>query len=389
MSTRMMRDLVAPGPHAESYLPEYVGAARRDAAVLLGLTVFLVLVGLLMVYSASSFLAQSRGLPDHYYLQRQAERALVGFVVLYVCARMDYRVWRKMAWPLLAASALALLVVVAPGTHAVAPVRNGARRWLELGVTLQPSELAKLAAVIWTAALATKKGERIRSLRWGLVPTLLVLGALMFLILVEPDLSGAALLGLVAALTLFVAGARIGHFILLAMLALPILWDQIADVSYRLARVVAFLDGRADPAGAGYQLQQSLIAIGSGGPLGVGFGESVQKFHFLPEPHKDFVFAIVAEEWGFVGALVMIAALALVGHLGLRIARRAPDRFGFLLGAGLTMLLVCTAAIHLAVTMGVLPTAGGTLPFVSYGGSNLVVSLAAAGILLNIGSWRA
>lgn len=387
MST--MTDLVRPGLPAESYLPEYVGAARRDAAVLLGLTVFLVLVGLLMVYSASSFLAQSRGLPDHYYLQRQAERALVGLVALYVCARMDYRVWRKVAWPFVGLSVLALLLTVAPGTHALAPVRNGARRWLELGVTIQPSEFAKLAAVIWTAALAAKKGERIRSLRWGILPILLVPGTLMFLILVEPDLSGSALLGLVTALTLFAAGARIGHFILLAMVALPVLWEQITDVSYRLARIIAFLDGGADPAGAGYQLQQSLIAIGSGGPLGVGFGESLQKFHFLPEPHTDFVFAIVGEEWGFAGSLVILASLALLGHFGLRIARRAPDRFGFLLGVGLTMLLVCTGAIHLAVTMGVLPTAGVTLPFVSYGGSNLVVSLAAAGILLNIGSWRA
>lgn len=384
-----MRDLVAPRVSRRAFVPEVVGAARRDATAFLGVTIFLVLIGLLMVYSASSFLAQNRGLPDHFFLQRQAERAMVGLVLMYLGARLDYRIWERLAWPLVAVAGFALLLVIAPGTEGIAPARNGARRWLELGVTVQPSEFAKFAAVVWTAAVAAKKGDRIRSLRWGMAPFVLVLTGLMFLILIEPDLSGAAVLGLVAALTLFAAGARVGHFILLAMLAVPILWDQISDVSYRLSRILSFLGSQPDPAGAGYQLQQSLIAIGSGGVLGVGFGESVQKFHFLPEPHNDFIFAIVGEEWGFVGSAAVVLSLGLLGHLGLRIARRAPDRFGFLLGVGLTLLIVVTGAMHIAVTMGVVPTAGLTLPFVSYGGSNLVVSLTAAGILLNIGSWRA
>lgn len=384
-----MRDLAAPSIARTAFTSELVGTARRDAAWLLTLTIFLVLVGLLMVYSASSFMAQNRGLADHYFLQRQAERAMVGLLTMYVCARVDYRRWAALAWPLVGIAALALLVVIAPGTEAIAPVRNGARRWLDVGVTIQPSEFAKLAAVVWTAALAAKKGDRIRSLRWGIAPFALVLAALMLLILVEPDLSGAAVLGLVCALTLFAAGARIGHFILIGLLAVPILWDQITEVSYRLSRVLSFLGTHPDPEGVGYQLQQSLIAIGSGGFWGVGFGESVQKFHFLPEPHNDFIFAVVGEEWGFVGSLALILTLALVGHYGLRIARRAPDRFGFLLGVGLTLLLVLTGAMHVAVTMGLVPTAGVTLPFVSYGGSNLVISLIAAGILLNIGSWRA
>ena len=384
-----MRDLVAPPVARTVFVSELVGSARREATAFLALTIFLVLVGLLMVYSASSFMAQNRGLPDHFFLQRQAERAMVGLILMYICARLDYRLWERLAWPLVAVSALGLLVVIAPGTEAIAPVRGGARRWLELGVTVQPSEFAKWAAVVWTAALAVKKGDRIRSLRLGMAPFALVLGGLMLLIAIEPDLSGAVVLGLVSALTLFAAGARVGHFILVGMLAVPVLWDQITEVSYRLSRVLAFLGTSPDPAGAGYQLQQSLIAIGSGGLLGVGFGESVQKFHFLPEPHNDFIFAIVGEEWGFLGTATVILALALLGHLGLRIARRAPDRFGFLLGVGLTLLIVMTGVMHVAVTMGVLPTAGVTLPFLSYGGSNLVVSLASAGILLNIGSWRA
>lgn len=384
-----MRDLAAPPVSRAAYASELVASARRDATWFLALTILLVLAGLLTVYSASSFMAQNRGLPDHFFLVRQAERAMVGLVLMYVAARLDYRIWERAAWPLVGVAALALLIVVAPGTEAIAPPRNGARRWLEIGVTVQPSEFTKLAAVLWTAALAARKGDRIRSLRWGITPFVLVLGGLMLLIVIEPDLSGAAMLGLVTTVTLFLAGARVGHFLLLAILAVPVLWDQITDVSYRLSRILSFFGSQPDPAGAGYQVQQSLIAIGSGGVLGVGYGESVQKFHFLPEPHNDFIFAIVGEEWGFVGSAAVILALATLGHLGLRIARRAPDRFGFLLGSGLTLLLVLTGAVHVAVTMGVLPTAGVTLPFVSYGGSNLVVSLVAAGILLNIGSWRA
>ena len=380
-----MRDLVAAAPAGRA-VP--LGGARRDAVLLLGVAALLVLFGLLMVYSASSFLAQARGWPDHYYLQRQAVRALVGLVALFVCARVDYRVWARFAWPLVGLAALALVVVVAPGTEPIAPVRNGARRWLELGVTVQPSEFARWAAVLWTAWLAARKGERIRSLRWGLLPFVCVLGVLMFLVLIEPDLSGAALLGFVCGIVLFTAGARIGHFLLLGGVGAWVLWDRITDVAYRLARVVAFYDAQADPAGAGYQLQQSLIAIGSGGPLGVGYGESMQKFYFLPEPHNDFIFAIIGEEWGFAGSAVVLLAVAGYATAGFRLARRAPDAFGFLLGVGMTSLVVVPALVHVAVAMGVLPTAGVTLPFVSYGGSNLVVSLAATGILLNIGSGR-
>ncbi len=381
-----MRDLVG-SLTVDAYVPA-AGSARRDAGGLLAITVFLVLVGLLTVYSSSAFLAQTRGLPDHYFLRLQASRALVGLVALYVLARIDYRIYQKLAWPLLGLTIFALLLVVMPGTDAIAPPRNGARRWLELGVSIQPSEAAKLVMVIWAAALAVKKGERVRSLRWGLAAFGIVYCIVGFLIILEPDLSSVALIGLLCAIVLFAAGARIGHFILLGLVSLPILWEMIRSASYRMARLVTFLDAGSDPSGAGYQLNQSLIAVGSGGVFGVGYGESTQKY-LLPEPHNDFVFAIIAEEWGFVGALAVVGAIALIGFLGLRIARRAPDAFGFLLAVGLTALIVVSALIHMGVTMGLLPTTGITLPFISYGGSSLVVSLAAVGILLNIGSWRA
>lgn len=381
-----MRDLVG-AVTVDAYVPA-AGSARRDAGALLAVTVFLVLIGLLTVYSTSSFLAISKGLPDHYFLRQQASRALVGLVGLYVVARIDYRIYQSLAWPLLGATVFMLLLVVMPGTDAIAPPRNGARRWIEVGVSIQPSEIAKLVMVIWAATLATKKGERVRSLRWGLAGFGVVYCIVGFLIMLEPDLSSVALIGLLCAIVLFAAGARIGHFILLSLVSLPILWEMIRSASYRMARLVTFLDPGSDPTGAGFQLNQSLLAVGSGGLLGVGYGESTQKYH-LPEPHNDFAFAIVAEEWGLVGVTAVVIAVALIGFLGLRIARRAPDAFGFLLAVGLTALIVVSALIHMGVTMGLLPTTGITLPFISYGGSSLVVSLAAIGILLNIGSWRA
>ncbi len=382
-----MRDLAA-SVAVDAYVPA-AGSARRDAGMLLAVAVFLVLVGLLTVYSASSFIAQKQGLPDHYYLRQQASKALVGLVGLYVIARVDYRVYRQLAWPLLAVTAAALLVLVLPGTESIAPARNGARRWLDLGIRVQPSEVAKLVMVIWTAALAAKKGEQVRSLRWGLAAFGVIYLPIGFLIMLEPDLSSVALIALICAIVLFAAGARIGHFILLGVLSLPILWEYIQAASYRMTRLVTFLHGGSDTAGAGYQLNQSLIAVGSGGVFGVGYGESAQKYYFLPEPHNDFAFAIISEEWGLLGVVAIALAVALIGFLGLRIARRAPDSFGFLLAVGLTMLIVVSALIHMGVTMGLLPTTGVTLPFISYGGSSLVVSLAAVGILLNIGSWRA
>jgi cell division protein FtsW len=335
-------------------------------------------------------LAQKQGLPDHYYLRQQASKALVGLLVLYVLARVDYRKYARFSYPLLGATLVTLLLLVLPGTESIAPVRNGARRWIEFsGFRFQPSEVAKLAMVIWVAALASKKGQHVRNLRWGLGPFTVVYLCVALLIILQPDLSSAAMIGLLCGIVLFTAGARIGHFVLLAMLAVPFLWDHILAASYRVARLMTFLNAGSDSEGAGYQLTQALIAVGSGGLLGVGYGESAQKYYFLPEAHNDFAFAIIAEEWGWVGSAVIVVGVAVFGFLGLRIARRAPDPFGFLLAVGLTALIVAGALIHMCVCLGILPTMGDTFPFISYGGSSLVVSLAAVGILLNIGSWRA
>ncbi len=358
------------------------------ASGLIAITLLLVGFGLLSVYSASSYTAQSEGLPDSYYLVQQSARALVGIAALLAASFVDYRVYRHLAWPLLAATAALLIIVILPGTEAIAPRINGARRWLMLGVTIQPSELAKIAIVIWTAALAVKKQDRLRSLRYGLVPFLLVIGTVCLLILLEPHLSGAMLVGALAFIVLFAAGGRLGHFLFLAMLGLPVLWDQVANTGYRMNRMLAFMKPGMGADDIGYQLNQSLIAIGSGGPFGVGFGESRQKLLYLPEPQNDFIFSIIAEEWGLIGSVFLIGLFLAWAVIGIRIAGSAPDLFGRLLAVGLTAIVAVGAFTHIGVTLGVLPTTGVNLPFISAGGTGLVLALGVTGILVNIAKQR-
>ncbi|MFQ5678829.1 MAG: FtsW/RodA/SpoVE family cell cycle protein [Gemmatimonadota bacterium] len=355
---------------------------------LLGVTVALVAFGLLAVYSASSFVAQSEGLPDSHYALQQAGHAAVGLLVLAAAAFVDYRVYRHLAWPLVAASALLLLLLLLPWTLSLAPVVNGARRWLRLGVTFQPSELAKLAVIVWTAALAVRKQDRLGSLRYGLLPFLLVDGFLVLLILAEPHFSGAMITATLAFLVLFAAGGRLGHFLFLGTLSLPLIWDQVMNTGYRMNRVMAFLHPGMRADDVGYQLRQSLIAVGSGGPLGVGFGQSRQKLFYLPEPQNDFIFPIIAEEWGLVGSLLLVALFLAWTLLGLRVAAGAPDLFGRLLAIGLTAFVAVGAFAHVGVTIGLLPTTGVSLPFVSAGGTGLVAALGCTGVLMNIAGQR-
>jgi len=363
------------------------GAAWEGKALLV-LTLLLVTFGLLAVYSASAFLAQAKGLPDSYYLVSQATRAAVGLFILWLASLVDYRVYRRLAWPLLLATAVLLIALLLPLSESIAPRVNGARRWLNLGVVFQPSELAKLAVIVWTAALAVRKQDRLRSLRYGLVPFLIILVPICLLILAEPHFSAAALTAAIAATLIFCAGGRIGHFIFLGLVSLPVLWDQVMNTGYRTNRVLAFLNPAATASDIGYQLRQSLIAVGSGGAFGVGFGESRQKLNYLPEPHNDFIFSIISEEWGFVGAALLIVLFSAWALIGLRIADTAPDLFGRLVAIGITMLIAVAAFAHIGVAIGLLPTTGVNLPFMSAGGTNLVLALVATGILLNIAKQR-
>lgn len=355
-----------------------------EQGALVALVFLIFSFGLLQLFSASAFMAGSEGLPPHHFALRQLAGGVGGVAVALGLSRLDYRRLQGWSWPLLAWALFLLVLVILPFTRGIAPEINGARRWLHLGFSFQPSEFAKLALLVWTAAMAVKKQERLHSLRRGLGPFLLVWGLVAALVVAQPNFSTALLMLLLSALVLFAGGARIGHFILLGLLAVPLAWTQIENAGYRLRRVIAFLDPSADPAGISYQINQSLIAVGSGGIAGVGFGESRQKFGFLPESHNDFLFSMLAEEWGFLGVFTIAALYLALAALGYRVAARAPDLFGSLLAIGMTNLIVVSALLHMGVALALLPTTGVLLPFMSYGRTGLLVCFAALGILVSV-----
>ena len=376
----MRRVDVAPaGPMT---LPSGIG--RRWEGALMAATLLLLSLGLVTLYSASGFLAQRQELPDWYYALRQAKGAVIGLGILWVAARIPYRFWEAAAWPLLLGVTALLVLTVLPATETIAPEINGARRWLMLGgASVQPSELAKIAVVVWTASAAVRRADQLSSLSRGLLPFLLAWGVLVVPVLLEPDLSTACLIALLGGLVVFAAGARLAHFAFLGLLALPFLWAQLS-VSFRAQRVMAFLDPAADPAGAGFQVRQSLVAIGSGGLTGLGFGEGRQKFGFLPEAHNDFIFAMVGEEWGLLGVSFLVALYTTLVLVGMRIARWAPDEFGRLLAVGLTGIIGLQALVHMAVGLGLVPPTGLALPLISYGRSNQLVTLTSLGMLIAV-----
>lgn len=359
------------------------GEAWESGALVL-ITLLMFSFGVVELYSASAFMARADGLAGHFFALRQLGGGLAGMVLALVVSRIDYRRWAGWSWPLLGIIVVFLVLLVSPGTETISPRINGARRWLNLGISFQPSEFAKLALIFWTAALAVKKQDRLHSFRRGLLPFLLVWGAVVLLVFLQPNLSAALLLALLSALVLYAGGARIGHFILLGIASVPVLWHQIQSAGYRLQRIVAFLDPAADPAGVSYQIYQSLIAVGSGGLTGRGFGGSQQKFGFLPEPHNDFLFSIIGEEWGLGGVLFVVSLYAAFGVIGYRVARSAPDLFGYLTAIGMTNLIVVSAFLHMGVALALLPTTGVILPFMSFGRSGLLVCFIAVGVLLSV-----
>ena len=359
-----------------------------EARALVLLTAALITFGLATLYSASAMVAMQENRGGAFYLLRQLAGVGLGVVAFAVVAKMDAERWRRLAWPLMGIIVLLMLLVIMPFTEAIAPRINGSRRFI-FGSSLQPSELAKLAVVLWTAMLIVKKGEGgLRRLTKGLMPFLVILLVLAVLSLLQPDLSAAMMLALVMALMLFAAGARIGHFVVLGALSVPILWQQIERLQYALLRMSSFFDPGAAPRQVSYQLDQSLIAVGSGQLFGVGFGQGRQQHGFLPLPYNDFSASIIGEEWGFLGLTAIMAAFAGYGYLGFRIAQQARTPFLQLTAIGLTATTVITAYLHVGVVIGFLPTTGLTLPFISYGRSNLLLSMLITGILANIGSER-
>ncbi len=350
----------------------------------------LVAFGIAAVYSASSIWAVQNQQYGAVFALRQVLGAAVGMVLLLVAARADYHVWQRYAWPFLGVVAALLVIPLLPFAFPIAPEINGARRWIAIGpLTIQPSELAKFATVVWVAMLAAKKGSTVRDFKRGVLPFLVILVPITALIVVEPDLSGGIVVVLLAGIILFAAGARIGHFLVIGAIAVPLLWHEIVSVQYRLARMLSFLSAGGDVAESSWQIQQSLIGIGAGRLFGVGFGEGMQKLGYLPYAYSDFIFSTIGEEWGFLGITVVIALFSAYVWLGFVIARNAPDRFGMLLATGLTTMVGLAATLHLAVTLALVPTTGIALPFVSYGRSNLLVSLVVTGVIISVVNRRA
>lgn len=357
---------------------------ERLAALLSAVFVILTLFGLVMVLSASSVTSlhyQNSDTP-FFHFRRQAIWAVIGAVAFIVASRIDYRILRRLAMPALLLSVVLLIVVFLPGFGVSV---NGSRRWIGFGeFRIQPSELAKLALVIFVADLLARRERRMDRPELTVRPVMIVLIGLSALIVAQPKLGTPIVLAAVAWLMLFVAGARLSSLLAWAG-ALSAAGVVLAVmVSYRFDRLKSFLDPWADPQDGGFQIIQSQVGIASGGLWGVGLGASRAKWGFLPEAHSDFIFAVVAEEVGLVGATALIIAFVMLAALGVRTALAAPDRFGMLLAAGVTIWLVFQAFMNIAIVLGLLPTTGEPLPFVSAGGSSLVTTLAAGGLLVSV-----
>ena len=359
--------------------------ARADRAItlLLASSGLLTLAGLVMVLSASSVSAYSRYGSSFLFFQRQAGFAVAGSVLLWITMRMRYAAWQRLCFPFLLATVVLLGLVLHPSFGTIA---GGSARWIELGpVTIQPSEPAKLAVITFLATMLARRWKRLADVRQLALPLVPVVGLVVLLILLQPDMGTAMIVVGIAFLLAFTAGARLKHLAVAAVATLAGSFGLMYVEGYRWARFLSFTDPWADPQGSGYQTIQSLIGLASSGPLGVGLGASRQKWSYVPNAHTDFIFSIIGEELGLVGTIAILGLFGLLLYAGIRIAVRAPDAFGRLLAAGITGWFGVQALINLGAVTGLLPITGVPLPFVSFGGSSLVVSLAAVGILVSIG----
>ena len=354
----------------------------KSDKVLFLATLLLVCASVVMVYSASAVLAMGRfQQPPWFFLLKQVIWAVIGIGLLGAAMRVDYRLLRR---PLVIRSALAIsvaaLIVVFFG-----PAINGTRRWFSIGgVGIQPSELAKVAVIVFTAAILERRMERMNGVAHALAPVALVTGLVCGLIVLEPDFGTAFTLLMIVGVMVFAAGLPYRYLAGLTLVVAPLLFAVLVSAPYRVQRLLAFLDPWADPYGTGYQIIQSQIAVGTGGLLGQGLMAGVQKLYYLPHPHTDFIYAVIAEETGLLGGVVVLLCFGVILWRGLGIAASAPDRFGAFLALGITMMVTFQAFFNISVVLGLLPTKGIPLPFVSAGGSSLLINLLAMGILLSV-----
>lgn len=349
---------------------------------LLGVILALLIIGVVMVYSASFIWADYKYADTLFFVKRQVLFAGTGVIAMFLIMLMPYGSWKKYAKIILGVCFLLLLLVLIPG---VGMIRGGARSWIGIGAfSIQPSEFMKLGLIIFLAAYLSVNQKYIASFKKGFFPSIILVFTAFGLIMLQPDLGTGVVLVATCMLMIFVAGARLAHFFGLASLGLAGFVFLIASAPYRISRVTAFLNPWEDPLGDGFQIIQSLYAIGPGGLMGVGFGKSLQKYFYLPEPQTDFIFAILGEELGFIGGILVLGLFALLFWRGIKVALEAPDLFGRFLALGIVAMLIIQVMINVSVVIGLIPVTGITLPFLSYGGSSLTLTLCSVGILLNI-----
>ena len=349
--------------------------------VLFTATLLLVLASIVMVYSASAILAEDRFNQANMFLNRQALWAVLGTALLALVMRVDYRTYKNDAfvWSLIGLVGV-MLVAVLFGR----PV-NGTRRWFGIGgLGIQPSELAKVACIFFTALILQRRMHRIDEISYALLPIGIVVGTMSALIILEPDFGTAMSLLAIAGVMIFAAGLNYKYFAGAALALVPLLYIVLISAPYRRRRLFAFWDPWADPLGDGFQIIQSLIAVGTGGVFGKGIMAGVQKLFYLPEPHTDFIYAVIGEELGLLGASAVLVCFCVIAWRGLRIALRAEDSFGSLVALGLTTMIAVQAFVNMSVVLGLMPTKGIPMPLVSAGGSSLLISMLGVGVLLNI-----
>ncbi len=357
------------------------GRLRFDF-ILLIVTLALVGVGIVMVYSTSAIMAGDRFQDPYYFLRKQAFFAGVGFLLMIFMMFFPPTILKRLAYPILILSVLLLIAVLIPGIGYRA---GGAMRWLKIqSVSFQPSEFAKLGLIVFLAYFLTKKDEKIRSFSFGFLPTVLLSGLVIILVAKEPDLGAALFLSTMVFLLLFVSGARVIYILGALLLAVPIIYYLMMNVGYRYKRLMSFIRPWEDPTGTSFQIVQSFLSFGSGGLFGLGLGEGRQKLFFLPAPHTDFIFSVIGEELGLVGAMVVVLLFFIFTARGIQIGLSLDDRFSAYLALGITLMVSLQAVINMAVVLGLLPTKGLTLPFISYGGTSLITNLVGVGILLHL-----
>jgi cell division protein FtsW len=375
--------MISPGRDKEGRR-QPISSGRRFDPLLLITAMILVSLGIVMVYSASFVIAGQRFGDSYHFLKKQAMAAALGIALMFCVAKMDYHRWQILALPLLALSGLLLGILILPGIrHEI----GGSARWLRFSfLSFQPAELAKLALVIYLARSLTKKEGKMESFKIGFLPHVIVLGALFALVLKQPDFGTGIVLAALVFLLLFAAGTRLLFLSAAVLAAVPAFFYLATRAHYRIERLLIYLNPWSDPGNAGFQIIQSFLAFGAGKVFGVGLGDGRQKLFYLPEAHTDFIFSVIGEELGLVGVTVVIGLFVFLMIRGFRACYRAPDLFGTYLALGMTLLIAIQTFLNMGVVMGLLPTKGSTLPFISYGGTSLMINLMAVGILLNVSS---